>query len=139
MTFDEVRPFLENNHRAVIVTFRKNGAAQTSIVTCGLIKGGVAFTTTGGRAKLTNLIRDPRCTILVAKADWSSYAVVEGSADVLWSDRTDPDELRLTLRDVYRAASGGEHSNWEEYDRAMIDQGRAAIIVKPDHVYGVRT
>ena len=108
-------------------------------MTCGPYQGGVAFTTTGDRAKLFNLRRDPRCTILVSKPDWSAYAVVEGSADVRWSDRTDPEELRLTLREVYRAASGSEHSNWEEYDRAMVDQGRAAIIVKPDQIYGVRT
>ncbi len=139
MTFDEVQPFLESSHRAVMITFRKNGAAQASIVTCGPYQGGVAFTTTGDRAKLSNLRRDPRCTILVSKADWSAYAVVEGSADVRWTDRTDPEELRLTLREVYRAASGSEHSNWEEYDRAMVDQGRAAIIVKPDQIYGVRT
>ena len=95
MTFDEVQPFLESSHRAVMITFRKNGAAQASIVTCGPYQGGVALTTTGDRAKLSNLRRDPRCTILVSKADWSAYAVVEGSADVRWTDRTDPEELRL--------------------------------------------
>ena len=100
MTFEEILPFLEANHRGVVTTFRRNGAAQLSIVTCGPYKGGVAFTTTGDRAKLANLRRDSRSTILVSKPDWSGYAVVQGRADVLWSDRTDPEELRIALRQV---------------------------------------
>ncbi|MCH9017550.1 MAG: hypothetical protein IIB89_07310, partial [Chloroflexi bacterium] len=40
------------------------------------------------------------------------------------------------LRDVYRAATGGDHPNWPEYDQAMVDDRRAAVIVVPDHIYG---
>ena len=137
MTFDEVRPFLEKNHRGVVVTFRRNGAAQASIVACGHHQGGVAFTTTSGRAKLTNLKRDPHCTILVSKADWTGYVVLEGNADIRWRDRTAPEELRLTLRDVYRSAGGGEHPDWDDYDRAMVEEDRAAIIVRPHHIIAV--
>jgi PPOX class probable F420-dependent enzyme len=138
VTFDEILPFLEANHQGVIVAFRRNGAAQPSIVTCGPYQGGVAFTTTGDRAKLANLRRDPRSTILVSKPDWSGYVVVEGTADIRWSDRTDPDELRLTLREVYRVCAGREHPDWDDYDRAMVEDRRAAIIIKPGHIYGVR-
>ena len=113
-------------------------AAQTSIVTCGPYQGGVVFTTEGHRAKLTNLRRDPKCTILVSKPDWSGYVVVEGNADIRWSDRTDPEELRLTLREVYRTCAGRDHPDWEDYDRAMVEQRRAAIIVRPQQVYGLR-
>ena len=138
MTFEDILPFLEANHRGVVVTFRRSGAAQISIVTCGPYVGGVAFTTTGDRAKLANLRRDPRCTILVSKPDWSSYVAVEGRADIRSPNRTDPEELRLTLREVYRAASGREHPDWDDYDRAMVEENRSAILVRPDHVYGVR-
>ena len=139
MTFDDVRPFLDANHSAVVVTFRKSGAAQASVVTCGHYQSGVAFTTTSDRAKLANLRRDPRCTILVSRRDWSAYAVLEGTADISWSDRTDAEQLRITLREVYRACSGKDHPDWEEYDQAMLDQRRAAIIVRPRHIYGVGT
>ena len=138
MTFEDFLPFLEANHEAVVVTFRKSGAAQLSIVTCGAYDGGVAFTTTADRAKLANLRRDPRCSILMSKPDWSAYVVVEGSADVRWRDRTQPEELRLTLREVYRVCGGREHPDWDDYDSAMVEQGRAAIIVRPHHVFGVR-
>jgi PPOX class probable F420-dependent enzyme len=136
MTYQDAIPFLQSNHNAVVVSHKRNGAAQMSIVTCGPYRGGVAFTTTDGRAKLANLRRDPRCTILVSRADWSGYVVVEGTAGVHCPDRTEPEELRLTLREVYRAAAGRDHPDWEEYDRAMVEDRRAAFVVMPEHVYG---
>ena len=136
MTYQDALPFLEANHNAVVMSRRGNGAAQMSIVTSGAYGGGVAFTTTAGRAKLANLKRDPRCTILVARPDWSRYVVVEGTADVRWNGGADPELLRTTLRGVYRAASGMDHPDWDEYDRAMVRDRRAAIIVMPERVYG---
>jgi PPOX class probable F420-dependent enzyme len=120
----------------VLTTFRKNGAAQMSIVSCGPYRDGVAFTVTATRSKLWNVVRDPRCSLLVSNESWWGFVVLEGRAQVLSADNTDADELRLALRDVYRTASGEEHSNWEEYDQAMRDDKRSAIIVVPDHVYG---
>ena len=63
---------------------------------------------------------------------------LEGHAEILSAANTSPQELRLALREVYRAASGTEHPNWEEYDRAMIKDRRAAVIVVPERVYGTR-
>ena len=136
MLTDGVREFLSNNHQAVVTTFRSNGAVQMSIVTVGAYRDGVAFTTTEDRAKLNNLKRNPRCSILVSKDNWWGYVVLEGNAQVLSADNTDADELRQALRDVYRSASGTEHPNWDEYDQAMVDDRRAAVVVVPDHVYG---
>ena len=51
-------------------------------------------------------------------------------------DQTDPEELRLTLRDVYKAAAGKDHPDWNEYDQAMVLDKRVAIIVVPGHIYG---
>ena len=63
---------------------------------------------------------------------------LEGRAEVLAAANTDPDVLRLALREVYRAASGTEHPNWEEYYRAMVADRRAAVIVVPERIYGTR-
>ena len=54
------------------------------------------------------------------------------------AETTDAEELRLAFRDVYRSAASAEHPNWEEYDEAMRDDGRVAIVVAPEHVYGTR-
>jgi len=49
---DQVRNFASQTHRGVLTTFRRNGAAQMSIVSCGPYRDGIAFTTTADRAKL---------------------------------------------------------------------------------------
>ena len=87
-------------------------------------------------AKLINLQRDPRCSLMVAQEDWWGYVVLEGRAELLSPETTDAVELRETLRDVYRVASGTEHSNWQEYDAAMLEQRRSAVIIVPEHIYG---
>ena len=136
MLDDKVKDFVSANHQAVLTTFRANGAAQMSIVTVGSYCDGVGFTTTEDRAKLHNLVRNPRCSLLVSKSDWWGYVVLEGRAKVLRRGESDDDELRDALRGIYRSASGQEHPDWEDYDRVMVSDRRAAIIVIPDHVYG---
>jgi PPOX class probable F420-dependent enzyme len=138
MLSDNIRAFLAQHHRGVLTTFRRNGAAQMSIITCGPIKDGAAFTTTGDRAKLRNLKRDSRCSLLVSRENWRSFVVLEGQAEILTSGNTDAEELRLALRDAYTAAAGQEHPNWEEYDQTVRDDQRSVVIVVPDHVYGLR-
>ena len=133
---DKIREFVTENHRAVLSAFRRNGAAQMSILSVGPYRDGVAFTTTEDRSKLVNLKRNPRCSLLVSKDSWWGYVVLEGRATVLSADNTGAEELKLALRDVYRAASGTEHPNWEEYDEAMRNERRAAVIVVPEHIYG---
>ena len=133
---ERVKKFVSENHRAVLTTFRRNGAAQMSIITTGAYSDGAAFTTTEDRAKLANLKRDPSCSLLVSHESWWGYVVLEGRARVMSADNTDAEELRQALRDVYRAASGEEHPDWDEYDRAMVDDRRAAVVVVPEHIYG---
>ncbi len=136
MLSDQVREFLGQTHRGVITTFRRDGGAQMSIVSCGPYREGVAFTTTADRAKLLNLRRNPKCSLLVSQEDWWGYVVLEGSAEIVSAENTSPEEYRDVLRDVYRTASGEEHPNWEEYDAAMLEDRRSAVIVVPQRVYG---
>jgi PPOX class probable F420-dependent enzyme len=133
---DNLREFCTNNHQGVLTAFRRNGAAQMSIVTCGAYADGVAFTTTEDRAKLHNLRRNPDCSLLISADEWRPFVVLEGQARILSPGVTGAEELRMALRDVYRAAAGEEHSNWDEYDAAMVTDRRSAIIVVPTHTYG---
>lgn len=132
---DNIKDFIAKNNKAVLSTFRKDGNAQLSIIVVGPHDDGAAFTTTADRAKLINLKRDPRCSLLVSQESWWGYVVLEGKARIMSSDNTHADVLRLALRDVYKSISG-EHPNWEEYDQAMIDERRSAVIVVPDRTYG---
>ena len=136
MLDDNLKRFVAENRRGVLTTFRRDGSAQMSIITCGPYQDGVAFSTTEDRAKLRNLRRNPRCSLMVARENWSAYIVLQGEARVLSAGNADADELRLALRDVYRTAAATEHPDWDEYDQAMQEQRRAAIIVVPEHIYG---
>ncbi len=133
---DKVKEFATETHRGVLTTFRRNGAAQMSIISCGPFRDGVAFTVTEDRVKLWNLRRNPRCSLLISRESWWGFVVLEGHAQVLSAGNTDADELRLALREVYSAATGQDHPNWEEYDQAMRDDRRSAVIVIPDRIYG---
>ena len=136
MLTDAQRAFLTQNHNGALTTFRRSGAAQMSIVTCGIYGDGVAFTTTEDRAKLRNLRRDPRCTILVGTDDWRNFMVLEGEVRLVSVDNSSADEYRETLRNVFRTAAAQEHPNWPEYDQAMRDDRRFGVIVTPTHIYG---
>ena len=135
MEFKDALPFLEQEHSAVVTTIGRSGLPQATIVRAGPYEGTMAFVVRGGTVKLANLKRDDRCTVLVAKPDWTRYATVEGRAATYRQDNTGEEELRMLLRRVFSAA-GGTHSDWEEYDRVMREEARAVVLVTPERVYG---
>ncbi len=135
MEFNEAVPFLEEQHNAIVTSIGPSGAAQATIVRAGPYQGKMAFVVRGDTVKLKNLLRDPRCTVLTVRPDWSRYASVEGTAETHHWDNTDPEELRLLLRAAF-AAAGGTHDDWDEYDRVMREEKRAVVLVTPERVYG---
>jgi PPOX class probable F420-dependent enzyme len=138
MDFEEARPFMERHHRGVVTTYQPDGGMQASIVVCGAFRGQAAFVSVRGKsAKVRNLRRDPRCTVLAVSADWRSWVTVEGEAQLFDSTNTEAEELRLLLREVYRACGDKEHPDWQEYDVAMRQQNAVVVLVRPTRVYGL--
>ncbi|MQG76316.1 MAG: TIGR03618 family F420-dependent PPOX class oxidoreductase [SAR202 cluster bacterium] len=137
MEFTAAKAFLETNHRGVVTTTQKNGAAHDSIVVCGHYKDKMLFVSVlGNSRKVHNLRRDPRCTVLGVSDDWGKYVVVEGQAQLMDYSNIDPEEFRVLLRDAFRACGGGEHSDWDEYDQSMRKQDAVMVLVSPENVYG---
>jgi len=97
---DTVSEFLSQALHCVLTIFRRDGAAQMSIVSCVLYQDGVGFTTSNDRAKLLNLWRYPHCSLLVSQEDWWGYVVLEGQAKILSAQSTPPEELHQVLREV---------------------------------------
>jgi PPOX class probable F420-dependent enzyme len=124
---------------AVVVTVRRDGEPSASVVNAGVLphpltgEPVVGFVAQGGTAKLANLRRHPRAT-LVFRAGWE-WVAVAGAADLAGPDDTLPglDEGTLPglLRDVF-AAAGGSHDDLDEYDRVMAAERRAAVLVRPE-------
>jgi PPOX class probable F420-dependent enzyme len=131
----------QDHYLAVVATSRADGTVQASVVNAGVVEHPVsgepvvAFVTYGP-TKLANLRRIPRATI-VFRAGWQWAAVegpcaIAGPDDVL--DGFDPAGVPELLRAVFRAA-GGTHDDWDEYDRVMREDRRAAVLVTPARLY----
>ncbi|OBK56076.1 pyridoxamine 5'-phosphate oxidase [Mycobacterium gordonae] len=130
---------------AVISTVRADGSVQASLVNVGLLPhpaGGepVLGFTTYGKVKLANLRARPQLAVTFRNG-WQ-WATVEGRAELAGPDDgqdwlSDPDQLRLLLREVFTAA-GGTHDNWDEYDRVMAEERRAVVLIQPTRVYSNR-
>ncbi len=138
MQFEQAKAFLATNHRAVVNTVGASGGIQSSIVVCGAYQEDMAFVSIRGRsAKIQNLRKNSRCTVVATSADWRNYVVVEGEARLFDSTNTPAEELRQKLRDVFRVCGDGTHSDWDEYDRIMLQQEAVVVLVTPERVYGL--
>jgi PPOX class probable F420-dependent enzyme len=143
VTLDDVERLAANEHHlAVVSTLRADGTIQSSVVNAGFLthpstgRQTLAFVTYG-RVKLSNLRARPQATVTF-RHGWQ-WASVEGRPELAGPDDSqtwlaDADQLRLLLRDVFRAA-GGRHDDWEEYDRVMAEQRRTAVLIDPVRTY----
>jgi PPOX class probable F420-dependent enzyme len=128
---------------AVVSTTRSDGSVQSSVVNAGVLehplRGGpvVAFVAGGSSKRLDNLRSRPRASI-VLRAGWR-WAGVEGVVELAGPDDPmvglDAERLRVLLREIFTAA-GGTHDDWDEYDRAMADERRVAVLVDPVRISG---
>ncbi|SOX54183.1 TIGR03618 family F420-dependent PPOX class oxidoreductase [Mycobacterium ahvazicum] len=127
---------------AVVSTVRADGTVQASLVNVGLLPHpdtgeSVLGFTTYGKVKLANLRDRPQLAVTFRNG-WQ-WATVEGRAELAGPDDPQPwladtDRLRLLLREVFTAA-GGTHDDWDEYDRVMAMERRAAVLIAPTRVY----
>ena len=133
----QIEQFLHDNPQGVLTSFRKNGMPQLSIVTVYPRDGGVGISITESRMKFKNLLRDPRCSVLVSHVDWwSGFLVFEGRAELTHSGNTEPDALRRARRHIYSATTRRRSADWGEYDRIAEADKRVAMVLRPDHIYG---
>ncbi|PTR28848.1 PPOX class probable F420-dependent enzyme [Rhodococcus sp. OK519] len=141
-TDDAQRQLLDlvaSQNRAVLATLKRDGRPQLSNVLYAWDPdtGTAGISVTADRAKTRNAAREPRVSLHVSAPDFWSYAVVEGNAD-LSAVAADPhDATTDELVDMYRAATGREHENWEEFRQAMVDERRLVLRVRADRVYGM--
>lgn len=121
---EELLAFLRPRHHAVLLTRRRSGAPQMSPVTCGVDEAGrVVVSTYPDRAKAVNARRDPAVSLCVLSDEWDPWVQVDGTAEVLDL----PDSVEA-LVEYYRCIAG-EHPDWDEYRRAMVEQGKSLIRV----------
>lgn len=135
---DAVHDLIAQSNLATLATIRRDGRPQLSNVSYTYDQEHelIRVSITDGRAKTANLRRDPRATVLVnGKAGWS-YAVADVTATLLPVARATDDASVEELISIYRAI-GGEHPDWDEYRRAMVDDRRVPLHLHVERVHGL--
>lgn len=115
--------FLRPRHRLILSTERSDGTPQLSPVTSGVdAEGRIVIATYPQRAKVANLRARPVASACMLSDEWNGpWVQVTGTAEVV--DLPDAVE---GLVEYFRSISG-EHSDWDEYRRAMVAQGKCLI------------
>lgn len=138
MTDDSLRDLIADSHLATLATIRRDGRPQLSNVsyTYDRDRDLIRVSVTDGRAKTANLRRDSRATVLVNAKDGWSYAAADVTATVHAVAAAPDDDSVEELISIYRAI-GGEHDDWDDYRRAMVEDGRLPLHLHVDRVYGL--
>jgi PPOX class probable F420-dependent enzyme len=139
MTSDEARlwDLLWEAGRGALVTIKRDGRAQVSTTdyTADPATRTLRVSTTADRAKIANLRRDPRVSFYVTAGNGSAYAVGEGEARIGPTAQTADDAAVEELIEVYRRISG-EHPDWADYRRAMVEDRRLVLRITFSRAYG---
>ena len=139
---DFTRVTSADHNFCVIATTRGDGTVQASVVSAGVMSHPangtevVVCVALGSSRKLANLRARPAATVVASAG--GAWVTVEGRAEAIGPDDPSPgvdeEALRLLLRDAFRAA-GGEHDDWDAYDRVMIEERRTVVVITPQRVY----
>jgi PPOX class probable F420-dependent enzyme len=120
--------FIRPRHCAVLSTQRGDGAPQMSPVTMGVDpEGTILVASYPERSKVHNLRLRPQAAVCVLSdgftGDWVQASGPTTVVDV-------PEALEGLV--TYFRSISGEHSDWNEYRQAMIDQGKVLIRLVPE-------
>lgn len=124
----ELLDFVRPRHHMVLTTFRSDGSLQSSPVTGGVdAEGRIVIATYPQRAKTANIRRTNTASVVVLSDEFNgAYVQVDGRAEVVdLPDAVEP------LVEYFRVIAG-EHSDWDEYRQAMVDQGKCLLRITPE-------
>jgi PPOX class probable F420-dependent enzyme len=130
---------LAERNLGTLATIKRDGRPQLSNVSYHFDPDRmlIRMSLTADRAKVKNLRRDPRASLLVSSPDGWSYAVAEGNL-TLSAVAADPDDEAVEeLIEVYRLVAGKDHPDWDEYCRAMVADQRLVGRLAVTHTYGL--
>ncbi|MGO4458175.1 PPOX class F420-dependent oxidoreductase [Streptomyces sp. M-16] len=133
------RALLAESRLGVLATIKADGRPQLSPVMPFYDRAAdvLYVSMTEGRAKTTNLRRDPRAALEVTRPDGWAWATAEGTV-TLTGPGTDPQGPEVEALVRYYRTAAGEHPDWDEYRAAMVADRRVLMTMTVDHVYGDR-
>lgn len=126
MEISEAQEFLKQNHHGVLVTRKKDGSLQMTLVSPVIgTDGKVIITARDTTYKVKNIKRNPQVSLLVygEKFNGSNYIQIDGKAEVI----PHPQAIDIVL--AWHAQIRGEPKNWDEVRQKTLAEGRIAIRV----------
>jgi PPOX class probable F420-dependent enzyme len=135
---DAFLEFLGDRGTATLATIKKDGRPQLSVVSYAFDQAErvIRVSLTDDRAKTRNLRRDPRATVMVHPETYR-YAVYDGDAELSPVAQAEDDATVEELIELFRAARGQEHPDWDEYRAAMVADRRLVLRIRVTHAYGI--
>lgn len=135
---DKLLALIGGNSLGVLATIKGDGRPQLSNVSYHFDPRNlkIQVSITEPRAKTRNLRRDPRASIHVSSDDGWAYAVAEGEAALTPAAAAPDDDTVEALIALYRNIAG-EHPDWDDYRRAMVDERRVVLTLPISHLYGM--
>lgn len=123
MELDKARSFLEDHHRAVMATYRRDGRLQMSPILVGVDAAGRAIVSSRETAyKVRNLRRDGRTSVCVFTDEFfGDWIQIDGRAEIL----SLPEAMEPLV--AYYRAVVGEHPDWDDYRAAMEREQRVLM------------
>ena len=114
--------YVRDNSRAVLATRRRDGSPQMSPVNIAVVDEEIIMSTRETAIKTWNMRRDPISWLCVFPDKWlGRWVQLQCRAEIV----SLPAAMDL-LVSYYRTLSG-EHPDWDDYKRAMLDDQRCII------------
>ena len=136
MELDTAMAFVRDHSKGVLTTIRRDGRPQLSNIMYKVGDDGlIRVSLTATRAKTKNLARDPRGSLYVGRDDFWAYVVIDGEVTMPPIAADPQDDTVEELIRLYREIRG-EHSDWDDYRRAMVADHRTVVRLTPTHAYG---
>jgi PPOX class probable F420-dependent enzyme len=137
MELSDALDFIRDKRNGILITIKSDGRPQSSNIAYVVRDdGSIVISVTDGRAKTSNLRRRPQASLHVNRDDFWAYAVIEADAELSPVAAAPDDPTVEALVEYYRALAG-EHDDWDDYRRAMVDDGRLVLTLRPTHAYGM--
>ncbi len=143
MLDERMKAFLEAQHAAAMVTYRRDGTAHAVRVGVALVGGKLWSSGTQSRLRTKHLRRDSRSTVFVFDNQWG-FLTLECSVHIL--DGPDAPEQNLRLFRVMQRDMGvegdkvlwyGQPKTEEEFLQLMRDEGRLIYEFEVRRAYGM--
>ena len=128
MNRDRALTFVDEHKRVVLATLRADGQPQmTPVAAVTDAEGRVVISSRETAMKVKNLRRHPRAWLCVITDRWyGEFAQIEGDVEIVSLP-----EAMDGLVEYYRRAAG-EHPDWDDYRRAMVEERRVLLRVTVD-------